>query len=502
MQSKKICALILAILLNSCTTQTITGQNSNTNIKKPEPTPTQTNSNNSSTNQKPNPIINQEPIVISPNPTPTPAQIVLTPFPTIIPTIVPTPIPTASPPDKTFTLTAQELKEVTDSGIVTANNKFGVNLFLDLVKEQKNENIFISPASVALALQMTYNGADQETKTEMAKALEVSGLSLDNVNNLSKLLIKKLNNPAPDVQLKVANSLWGGKGRITFKDEFKNNLINFYGATSKELDFSDSKSLDIINQWASDNTNEKIPKVIDEIPPEIITYLMNAIYFKANWTTKFKTENTLKDSDFNLSDGTKKKHPLMSDFRSFRYINYSYDTETKTQVLPENQFEGAELTYGKDGKVSLFLFLPNEKSSLEKFYSNLNNENLEKWLKRFYYAEGRVSFPKFKLKYKKQLKENLKSLGMVSAFNDSANFTKMGTSPLGNIFISFVSHDTFVDVNEEGTEAAAVTVVGGGAASSPPPTRFVADRPFFYLIRDNETKSILFMGAVNNPEHE
>ncbi|MFN8576585.1 MAG: serpin family protein [Candidatus Sericytochromatia bacterium] len=439
MKSKKLCASILAILLNSCSFESIYPQNNS-----------KVDINNKT---------------------------------------------------KSFgTLNENEIKAVTDSGIVTANNKFGVNLFLDIVKEQKNENIFISPASLSLALQMTYNGADKETKDEMAKVLEISSLPLEDVNNLNKLLIKKLNNPAPDIQLKVANSLWGGKARINFKDEFKSSLTNYYSANSQELDFSDSKSADIINQWASDNTNGKITKVIDEIPSDIIAYLMNAIYFKANWTTKFKEENTLKDSDFNLSDGKKKKHPLMSDFRDFRYINYNYDIDTESKILPENQFEGAELTYGEDSKVSLFLFLPNEKSSLEKFYTQLNNENIEKWVKKFYHTQGMISFPKFKLKYTKQLKENLKSLGMVSAFN-SANFTKMGTSPLGNIFISYVSHDTFVDVNEEGTEATAITTVGTSAQSVSTTSRFVANRPFFYLIRDNETKSILFMGAVNNPEY-
>ena len=241
----------------------------------------------------------------------------------------------------------------------------------------------------------------------------------------------------------------------------------------------------------------KIPKVIDKIDDGIIAFIMNAVYFKANWTEKFDKSQT-ENKEFTLADGTKKSVPMMADFRSFRYFrNYVQYPEV---LDPSLGFEGAELTYGVDQKVSLFLFLPDTKSSLEKFYSQLNEENLEKWTKGFYHNDGYISFPKFKNEWKKELKGNLTNLGMVKAFQDNANFTKMGTAG-GNIYIDFVLHNTFVDVNEEGTEAAAVTTVGAGATSSSPTARFVADRPFFYTIRDNETKSILFMGAVNDPKY-
>ncbi|MFN8576584.1 MAG: serpin family protein [Candidatus Sericytochromatia bacterium] len=400
-----------------------------------------------------------------------------------------------------FSISSDDIKKITDSSIVNSNNKFGLKLFSDLVKEEKNKNVFMSPASVALALQMSYNGADKETKDEMAKALEINNLSLEDANNLNKLLIKKLNNPAPDVQLKVANSLWGAKGRIVFKDNFKTTLDKFYNAESKELDFALPKTLEDINKWASNNTNGKITDLIDKIDENVVSYIINAVYFKSNWTKKFKESDT-KEGDFLLSDGTKKKVKMMSDFRDYRYYS-NYNKYGNNEVKEEDRFEGAEITYGKDSKVSLFLFLPNQKSSLEKFYNQLNNENLEKWLKGFYFNSGFISFPKFKVKFKNELSDNLQSLGMNTAFNETkADFSNMGTSPLGNIYISRVLHNTFIDVNEEGTEAAAATAVENSAASSMPTARFVADRPFFYLIRDNETKSILFMGAVNNPEYE
>lgn len=400
-----------------------------------------------------------------------------------------------------FSISSDEIKKISDSSIVSSNNQFGLKLFSALVKEEKDKNIFISPASVALALQMAYNGADKETKDEIAKTLEVSNLSIEDVNNLNKLLIKKLNNPAPDIQLKVANSLWGAKGRITFKNDFKSSLLSYYNAESKELDFGDAKTLDLINKWASNNTNGKITDLIDKIDSDVVSYIINAVYFKSNWTEKFKESDT-RNEDFTLTDGSKKSVPMMSSFRDYRYYA-NYNQYGNNEIPAENRFQGAEITYGKDKKVSLFLFLPNEKSSLEKFYSQLNNENLDKWLKGFYFTNGYISFPKFKTKFKNELGDNLKSLGMKNSFDPSnANFSKMGTSPLGNIYISRVLHNTFIDVNEEGSEAAAVTAVENSAASSPVMERFVANRPFFYVIRDNETKSILFMGSVNNPEYE
>lgn len=213
------------------------------------------------------------------------------------------------PTNISFSISSDEIKKIADSSIVASNNQFGLKLFAEIVKEEKNNNVFISPASVALALQMAYNGADKETKEEMAKALELNTLTLDDVNNLNKLLIKKLNNPTPDIQLNVVNSIWGGKGRMTFNPDFKTKLMNYYNAESNELDFASPKTLELINKWASNNTNGKITDLIDKIDDKVVSYLINAVYFKSNWTEKFKEAET-KTLDFTLSDGTKNKVPL------------------------------------------------------------------------------------------------------------------------------------------------------------------------------------------------
>lgn len=472
---KKLTALVILALMVSCTTP---GQTPGTNNPSPVPSYGQTPTPVSTTKATQSPVPTQTPIA----------------------SVSPIAVPTTTPSSAFHSLTAEELKKITESNIVHANNDFGLKLFKDLVKDKLKDNIFISPASIAIALQMTYNGAGTKTKDEMAATLGIDKLTLDQINHLDKLLFGKLSNPAPDITLNLANSLWSDKTRITFNPTFKSNLADFYSAQATELDFKDPKAPDAINGWVSDKTNQKITKVIDKIDDSIIAFIINAIYFKANWNLKFDKTETM-DKDFTLLDGTTKKTPLMSGFRSFRYYNNSMDYLYKDYVETDNKFEVAEIPYGNDKHISMYIFLPYKTSSLEKFLSELNNTIIESSINKMYSSDGILSFPKFKMKWDKDLKDNLVKLGMVSAFQGNADFTQMGSSPLGNIFLAFVKHSTFVDVNEEGTEAAAVTVVSGGSSSSPPLARFVADRPFFYIIRDNDTKSIIFMGTVTNPEY-
>ena len=321
------------------------------------------------------------------------------------------------------------------------------------------------------------------------------------LSTVSKEQVKKLINPSADIRLDVANSLWFDKNRFTFKDDYKKNVTNYYNAESNERNFSDPATVTAINNWASQNTNGKIPEVIKGIDKDVVGYLINAVYFKADWTEKFdKTQTELRE--FTLADGNKKNVMMMSDFRTYKYFNKARSSYPNPYD-PTLGFEGIELTYGKEANVSLIMFLPDAKSSLEKFYSQLNEENLEKWLGGFYRNEGYISFPKFKNEWNRNISNNIRNMGIREAFSPlTAQFEKMGTSSLGNVYISKVLHNSYVDVNEEGTEAAAVTVIETAAASSAPTARFVADRPFFYIIRDNQTKSILFMGAVNDPKYE
>jgi serine protease inhibitor len=370
-----------------------------------------------------------------------------------------------------------------DPKLVTANTKFGFKLFSEINQRDKEENKFISPSSIAIALAMTYNGAQGQTQKAMAKALELEGLTLQQINSSNAALKSLLENPDPQIQLTIANSLWANQ-KISFQPDFLQRNRDFYKAVVSNVDFSNPETVDIINGWVRENTKGKIDKIVEEITPDAAMFLINAIYFKGSWTNAFDPKLTT-DSPFYLASGTEKKHPMMSQQGEYRY-------------LENNDFQAVSLPYGKDGKVSFYVFLPKEKSNLETFTKTLNAENWEKWMNQFSSRDGSVSLPRFKMDYEIELKDALTALGMGEAFTNKANFSGIGK----NLAISEVKHKTFVEVNEEGTEAAAVTSVGitvTSAVVKPEPFKMVINRPFFTCIRDNQTGSILFMGSIVNP---
>jgi len=363
--------------------------------------------------------------------------------------------------------------------IVSSSTDLGIKVFQKLREENSGENIFISPSSIVFALYMTYNGSEGKTKEDMAKTLEVSGINLEELNQSAKLLMNYLEQNDEKVKLAIANSLWCSP-RIEFREDFIKRCKDSYSAEVRnELD------VDVINGWMTEKTEGKIEKVLDEVPPDALLYLINAIYFKGIWQTEFDKEKT-EELDFHLADGSVKKHPLMSQTGEYNYYR-------------GDKFQALSLPYG-EGKFSMYVFLPDEDSSLEDFCKNLTAENLEEWISLFHMTEGDILLPRFKVEYKSLLNDTLKALGMEIAFEKNADFSGMSSFPL---FISKVIHQTFVEVNEEGTEAAAVTVVEMVAGGPPPeePTRFYmkVDRPFFFCIRDNETGTLLFMGSINEP---
>ncbi len=394
----------------------------------------------------------------------------------------PTPIIPAK--QEPIVLTQADYKTASESGIVQANNKFGFKIFSQLNNQEQNKNLFIAPASLSTALTMTYNGADGATKEGMEKTLELSGLKIADVNQGYNKLLKILSYADDKVKFNIANSLWVNKGS-SLKDSFvKDNEKNF-DAKLSELDFSLPESLNTINNWVSDKTEKRIPKVLSKIEPDTILFLINAIYFKGSWSQKFDKEQT-SDQDFNLSDGTKKTLPMM-----FRKSDYNY--------YKGDNFQSVELPYG-DGKFSMYVFLPDETSNLNEFYKNLNQENWTTWTAGLKKSAGKVSIPRFKVEYEKELKDTLKTLGMNIAFSGAANFKNMIER---SVSISQVIHKTFVEVNEEGTEAAGATVVAitkNSIAFNPKEFDFNANRPFFNAIVEKQTGTILFMGSINDPK--
>ena len=377
--------------------------------------------------------------------------------------------------------------EPVDLRVVSANTKFGFNLFNEIRKTEQDKNIFISPFSVSIALAMTLNGAAGETEQAMTNTLQLQGLSSESINTGYAGLHQTLLTSDPKVTLTIANSLWARQG-VPFKQDFLQRNAEFFYAEISTLDFNDPDASKTINEWVNTNTNGKIQKIIDgSIDPAAVLFLINAIYFKGTWQTEFDPSKT-QDSTFHLANGGEKQVPMMSRIGDYLY----YENH-------EENFQAIGLPYG-DERMSMYVFLPGRESDLAVFLQNLNVENWENWISQFGMQEVVLKVPKFKLEYRKGLNDTLKALGMGIAFvEDQADFSRM--SPLGKkLFIKDVLHKTFVEVNEEGTEAAAVTKVEIGVTSvPPPPPEFIADRPFFFAIRDNETKTVLFMGVVVEP---
>jgi serpin B len=365
-----------------------------------------------------------------------------------------------------------------DAELVSANTEFGFNLFAKLAGGNREENIFISPTSIAIALEMTYNGAREETQKAMAEALSLQGMSLQEMNQANADLMSSLED-LDDVQLGIANSLWARKGD-KFKPDFMKRNQEFYRAYIETLDFAAPDALSTINDWVKKETGGKIEEMVDEIDAGIILLLINAVYFRGTWMVEFNKEAT-KEGEFTLLDGSKKMVPMMI-ARSDHYRS----------CWGEN-FRAIALPYGNE-KVSMYIFLPGENSNLVEFCRELSAGSWEGWMSKFKkYGEATVSLPRFNMEYEIVLNKALGQLGMGVAFDpDKANFGGMCE---GNCWIDEVKHKTSVEVKEEGTEASAATTVKMKRGAPP----LVINRPFFCAIRDDTTGAILFMGCIVEP---
>jgi len=390
-------------------------------------------------------------------------------------------------------------KEKTDKQIVVAgNNEFAFELYAKL--RSKEGNLFFSPYSISTALALAYCGARGETETEMATALHlptVSGKKAAVKDTFGQMrfhsafgkIIKDLNGRGEKggYELRIGNALWGQKD-YGFIEEFLELIETNYGGKLNEVDFimAAEAARETINRWVEKKTNNKINNLIQKGVLDSMTRLVltNAIYFKGNWARQFEKDKT-KDAPFTLVDGKKLDAAMMNQTAEFGYL----ETES---------FQGLELPY-VDDELSMIIMLPKKIDGLDEFEKKLTVENLSKWLSKLYKREVVVSVPKFKMTSQFGLASVLKSMGMTDAFSSNANFS--GINGKRDLFISAVIHKAYVDVNEEGTEAAAATAVTMKLTSIGP-TRipvFRADHPFLFLIRDNHSGSILFIGRVMNP---
>jgi serpin B len=379
-------------------------------------------------------------------------------------------------------------KTMFDAGsqVVNGNNWFAFDLYGQL--REKDGNLFFSPYSISTALAMTYAGARGNTEKQMAETLRF-GVKGDALHKTFGELVKALNQAGDKgpYQLAVANALWGQQD-YQFLDAFTTLVEKSYGAGLNRLDFQKQTEAarQTINRWVEDQTQEKIkdllkPGVLDPLTRLVLT---NAIYFKGNWASQFKKDAT-QDAPFTLADGKKVNVPMM-----FQKGDFKYGGNNVCQIL-ELPYEGDDL--------SMLVLLPKAAGGLTALEKGLSPEWLAKWAKPLRKQEVQVYLPKFTMTSEFGLKDVLVKLGMKDAFNaGAADFSGMDGSK--ELFISAVVHKAFVDVNEEGTEAAAATAVVVGTTAMMEPTVFRADRPFVFLIRDNKTGSILFIGRVANPK--
>jgi serine protease inhibitor len=370
-------------------------------------------------------------------------------------------------------------------GLSEADNGFAFGLLRQIAKGQPAQNIFISPYSVSTVLQILGNGAAGKTRAEIQGVLKTDGFAPGELNAASRELNQSLASPS-DVTLDLANSIWFNKG-IELKPGFVSTNREFFQVDLESVNFKTPEAADTINKWAEKNTRGKIADIVSfPFPATTEIILANAIYFKGQWASPFDT-NLTAPRNFYLPGGVVKVPRTMSQTRKFSYAEaYGY--------------QAVELPYAGN-RLEMILFLPATNSSPQKLLTAFDGKSWnDKILSHFLERDGKLEFPKFKLNYDVVLNDPLQALGMQQAFvGGSADFSPMADGPL---FVSEVKQKSYVDVNEEGTEAAAVTTVlmtrsieNVGAR----PFEMIVDRPFLFVIADKLTQTILFMGIVNDP---
>lgn len=362
------------------------------------------------------------------------------------------------------------------------NNMFAFDLFKATYKNEDKTNIFISPLSVDMALGMTWNGAAGDTRTEMQAALRNQGYTAEDINEYAKTLREALINADPSTKLAIVNSIWTRSGFNVEQPFIDVNKTN-YNAEVKTLDFSSPNAVKEVNNWCAKNTNNKIPEIIKTIPSDAVMYLINAIYFKGIWKYQFDKKDT-QDLPFTKENGMTQNVKMMSQTK-----NLAYSADENACYL--------EMPYGNKA-FSMVIILPQPEKDLKNVIQNISSDSWNNATKNMQVRTINLKLPRFKLECDYDMEKNiLPDMGMKLAFNRSlADFT--GINKGGGLSISKVKHKTFVEVNEEGTEAAAVTSVEMAVTSvgEPQSIDFLVNQPFLFTIKENSTGAILFIGKI------
>lgn len=387
---------------------------------------------------------------------------------------------TEMPEDQNPEVNAKEIQDLTK-----AHLDFSWDLFkTSCAQEDESKNVLVSPISVHTALNMALNGAEGETLNEMKTLLHSSSFELNKLNLIQADWLDLLQQSGHP-ELTVANALFSDPSRVDLHSAFTSILEQHYAAENSSYDFAQPETKTSINQWVSDQTGGKIDGIIDQITSDDIAFLINAIYFKADWAKGFNPEFT-SERTFVLNNGTAVTADFVLADRNFTYIQ-------------EASYEGVDIPF-KDSTYSLTLLQPNRNIvSTDEWIQDLNSDFLETTYENMQYGRAMVQFPIMDLEYKRNLKDDLRLLGMEDAFSEgAANFSKLGNPLSGpNIFISTIAHKTALKIDEKGAEGAAATSIGFSTTSAPPSLIF--DQSYILVLRQIETNSIVFMGKVVNP---
>lgn len=346
--------------------------------------------------------------------------------------------------------------------------------------EQKEPNWMISPLSASFALGMITNGAAGNTLTEMKETLGFNAASLEEMNKYYQKLTTELLDLDNTTRLGIANSIWIKEGFKVY-DTFTDVNRKMYDAQVENLDFASPTAPDVINAWCAEKTNNCITEVIKKIPSDARVYLLNALYFKGIWTGKFDKADT-REEEFTNMDNNIAKVPMMNQMGNFGFTS-------------NESFSIAEFPYGNEA-FSMVVLLPAENKTLEESLGGLTYDKWKVWDKQLNKCCLEVKFPRFELKYNKNLIEDMSSMGIKDAFVEAkADFSAMSAADL---FIGLLKQYTYIKVDEEGTEAAAVTVGGMLETAEGPGSgvQFHINRPFAFMIKEKSTGTILFMGKI------
>ena len=353
------------------------------------------------------------------------------------------------------------------------------------LSDENGKNTLVSPLSVLMALAMTANGADGDTLDEMEKTL---GMTKDELNDLSYTYMEMLSLRNPKFgKLSLANSIWfTDDKRFTVNQSFLQTNKDYYEGDIYKAPF-DKTTLDDINQWVKDKTDGMIPSILNDIPSEVVMYLVNALAFDAEWTEPY-LEIQVKDGIFTTEDGKKETKSFLCG-------------EENTYIEDENSV--GFIKYYKGCKYGFAAILPNEGISVDDYLDSVDGMHIYQMLTNKKNSILSTAIPKFKTEYSSEMSDQLKNMGIKQAFDiNKADFRNLGTSTAGNIFIKDVFHKTFISVDEKGTKAGAATVIAleDGALFLSEPREIYLDRPFIYMLIDCETNSPIFIGVMRDLE--